>query len=46
MARLSADHILISLLGSGKGSGAALLFLIISFAGVAVVLASMVKNRN
>lgn len=46
MAVLPADHFLILLLGSGKGSGAALLFLIITFAGVAVVLASMAKNRN
>ena len=38
MARLGPDAALTALLGSGKGSGAALLFLAIAFAGVAVCL--------
>ena len=38
MAGLAADHVLIRLLGSGKGSGAALVFLAIAFAGVLVCL--------
>ena len=38
MARLGPDAALTALLGSGKGSGAALLFLVIAFAGVAVCL--------
>jgi len=46
MARLADGHLLVRLLGSGKGSGAALLFLLISGAGVAVVAASMLKQRK
>ena len=38
MVRLGPDAALTALLGSGKGSGAALLFLVIAFAGVAVCL--------
>ena len=38
MVRLGPDAALTALLGSGKGSGAALLFLAIAFAGVAVCL--------
>ena len=38
MAGLAADAVLVRLLGSGKGSGAALLFLIIAEAGVLVCL--------
>ena len=38
MSSLTADAVLIRLLGSGKGSGAALLFLIIAAAGVLVCL--------
>ena len=43
MATLHQDHWLIRLLGQGKGSGAALLFLIIAVAGVLVCL---VFRRN
>lgn len=46
MAALSADHFLIRLLGSGKGSGAALLYLLIAIAGTGIVLISMAKNRD
>ena len=38
MAGLAADAFLTRLLGSGKGSGAALVFLILSAAGVLVCL--------
>ena len=38
MAAVSESHWLIGLLGRGKGSGAALLFLMIAGAGVAVCL--------
>lgn len=46
MARLPDSHFLINLLGAGKGSGAALLFLILWGAGIGVVAASMVKHRK
>lgn len=38
MAAQGADSFFIKLLGSGKGSGAALLFLVLAFAGIAVCL--------
>lgn len=46
MALQSEVHPMIRLLGAGKGSGAALLFLMLAFAGVGVVVASMVKHRK
>ena len=46
MATLADSHFLISLLGAGKGSGAALLFLILWAAGIAVVVPSMVRYRK
>ena len=46
MAALSDGHFLLRLLGSGKGSGAALLYLIIWVFGTGVVVFSMVKHRN
>ena len=46
MAALPDAHLLIRLLGSGKGSGAALLYLIISIAGTAIVIASMLRERH
>jgi predicted MFS family arabinose efflux permease len=46
MASLTQNHFLIRLLGSGKGSGAALLYLLIAGAGVGIVVASMVKQRK
>lgn len=46
MSALTDSHFLIRLLGSGKGSGAALLFLLISGMGVAVVAVSMLKHRK
>lgn len=46
MARLTGGHFLIRLLGAGKGSGAALLFLLISGMGVGVVIISMIRHRT
>lgn len=46
MASLTSNHFLIQLLGTGKGTGAALLFLMISGMGVGVVVAAMLKNRK
>lgn len=38
MSRVDSDNILITLFGSGKGSGAAFLFLILAFSGIATCL--------
>ena len=46
MAALSDDHFLLRLLGSGKGSGAALLFLIIWVLGTGIVVFSMIRHRK
>ena len=46
MATLPSGHFLHRLLGSGKGSGAALLYLVIAAAGTAVVLTSMLIARR
>ena len=46
MATLTDGHFLLRLLGAGKGSGAALLYLIIWGLGIGVVVVSMVKHRQ
>ena len=46
MATLTDSHFLTQLLGTGKGSGAALLYLIIWALGIGVVVVSMVKQRK
>lgn len=46
MATLTDGHFLIRLLGAGKGSGAALLYLILWGLGIGVVVFSMVRHRK
>lgn len=46
MATLTDGHFLIRLLGAGKGSGAALLYLIIWAVGTGIVVFSMLKHRK
>lgn len=45
MATLADDHFLLRLLGTGKGSGAALLYLIIWGLGTGIVVFSMVRHK-
>jgi len=46
MATLTDGHFLLHLLGTGKGTGAALLYLILWALGIGVVVVSMIKQRK